>query len=135
MKNNSLEEEIEFHNKRFSEDNSNRSAVSKYYAIRKGLRKKYDSLLQKYCDGKKVLEYGCGSGTGSERLIKYGAILTGIDISNEGIQSAIRWSKKYDYKVDYFVMDAERTDFDAETFDIVVGLGILHHLNMEQACS
>ena len=33
--------------------------------------------------------------------------------------------------IDYFVMDAENTTFEDNTFDIIVGQGIIHHLNLE----
>ena len=83
--------------------------------------------------GKQILEYGCGSGTGSERLLKLGGILTGIDISPEGVQKAKRKIADTDYNANYFVMNAESMSLDSNAFDVVVGIGILHHLVLERA--
>ena len=101
----------------------------KYYVVRKGLRKRYNSILSQLCNKKKVLEYGCGSGTGSKRLLNFGAILTGIDISSEGIQAA----KKSEPNAEYLIMNAEQTEFKDESFDVIVGLGIIHHLDLNKA--
>ncbi len=127
-----LEEEQSFHDHRFDSD-ENRKSLSKYYSVRIRIAERRFDILSKCCNGKKVLEYGCGSGTGSERLLKLGAILTGIDISNEGIRKARERRKKSQYKADYLVMNAEKTDFDDDTFDVAVGLGILHHLDLPKA--
>jgi ubiquinone/menaquinone biosynthesis C-methylase UbiE len=128
-----LNEEQTFHDKRFGEGRDERDSASKYYVVRRGSRRKYDSILSKICNGKRVLEYGCGSGTGSERLLNFGAILTGIDISAEGVMAAKKKLKYSAYKAEYYVMNVEQTEFEDETFDVVAGLGIIHHLDLKKA--
>ncbi len=132
MKKNSKHEEQYFHNQRFDGDDE-RKALGKYYSVRISIARKRFELFSKYLSGKKVLEYGCGDGSGSERLLKHDAILTGIDISEEGINKARQRISKSNYKAEYFVMDAESTTFEDDYFDVVVGLGILHHLDLNKA--
>ena len=91
---------------------------------------RYMEIVYKYCRGKKLLEYGCCTGSGSEKLLKFGAILTGIDISSKGIEKAKEKIANTEYDAEYFVMNAENTDFDEDSFDIVVGSGIIHHLDL-----
>lgn len=128
-----LEEEQFFHDKRFGLDDGDRGPAGKYYSVRRGMRKKFNEIISQHSMGKQILEYGCGSGTGSERLLKLGGILTGIDISPEGVQNAKRKIAYTDYNANYFVMNAEDMSFDDDSFDVVVGLGILHHLVLEKA--
>ena len=56
-----------------------------------------------------------------------------IDISPEAIKSAKKNAKKNNFKISYNVGDAENTKFKKNQFDAVIGRGILHHLNLEQA--
>ncbi len=124
-----LEKEKAFHDVQYGEVNVRKNA-GKYYSVTYHLNDRYNELIAKHSDGKKLLEYGCGKGSGSKQWLEYGAILTGIDISPEGIKIAKEAISKTEYDADYFVMDAEETDFDDNTFDIVVGTGIIHHLDV-----
>ena len=54
----------------------------------------------------------------------------GIDISSKGIKSAKDKIENTEYEADYFVMDAENTGFHDSSFDIIVGTGIIHHLDI-----
>lgn len=124
-----LHKEQSFHDKRFKGDDIRRD-VHKYYSVNKRMRNRYAGIVSKYCKGKKLLDYGCGTGGGSEQWLKCGAILTGIDISPEGINKAKERIANTEYDADYFVMNAENTEFDEGSFDIVVGTGIIHHLDL-----
>ena len=130
MNTNRLEKEQSFHDKRFKGDDSERKEVGKYYSVNKNQNNRYIETISKYCKGKKLLEYGCGTGRESKKWLKLGAILTGIDISPEGIKKAKEKIVNTDYNADYFVMNAERTEFPDDSFDIAVGTGIIHHLNL-----
>ena len=80
--------------------------------------------------GKKVLEVGCGVGTFTEKLVGEEIDLTAIDILPDFVQKA---SRRVNHRVHCVVADAMVTPFPPETFDIVVGSSILHHLNAETA--
>lgn len=130
MDTNRLEKEKAFHDDRYGGDDSARKNAGKYYSVNKHLNSRYIELTSKYSRGKKLLEYGCGTGSCSKQWLKSGAILTGIDISPEGIHVAKETIAESEYDVDYFVMDAENTDFHDNSFDIIVGTGIIHHLDI-----
>ena len=81
--------------KRYPKDHWNReqdpeSAIAKYKAVLPTVDK--DIILNKIINfdlkGKTVLDYGCGIGYFSVELAKRGAIVTGLDISEEAITTA-----------------------------------------------
>jgi SAM-dependent methyltransferase len=87
-------------------------------------------------DGLRVLDLGCGTGKQAFALLSKGAQVDGIDISDKYIDSArqeavamgldeSRWS--------FQAMDAHALRFGERTFDLVVGRGILHHLDLHTA--
>jgi len=128
-----LDKERSFHDDRFSGNETARRRTRKYYSIFGSIHSAYADIISAHCKGKKLLEYGCGTGDGSEQWLNLGAIVTGIDISPEGIRMARERIENTSYEADYFVMDAEDTDFDDDSFDIVVGTGIIHHLNLARS--
>jgi len=126
-----LKREKGFHDERFGGDDGNRKAARKYYRATKHAAKAYKQIIIKHSKNKKLLEYGCGSGGNLIDFIKTGAKVTGIDISTEGILKAkerIKHSEQY--HAEYFVMDAENMSFNDSDFDIVIGEGIIHHLDI-----
>jgi len=92
------------------------------------------SLLENV-SGKRILDICCGYGITSVRCAKHGAIVTGIDLSPNMIELAGRNAASNDVedRVDLFRMSAHCIGFDNNTFDHVVGIGALHHLNPELA--
>jgi 2-polyprenyl-3-methyl-5-hydroxy-6-metoxy-1,4-benzoquinol methylase len=129
---NRLEREKNFHDNRYGGDDSDRKSVEKYYMANIHMEERYIDIVSKLCIGKKLLEYGCGSGNNSNKWLKLGAKVTGIDISEEGIKKAKKSNCNSKYNADYYVMDAENTEFNKNSFDIVVGSGILHHLDLKK---
>lgn len=86
--------------------------------------------------GKAMLQYGCGAGIGVESLLRRGALhVTGIDISDEEIERARQSAERGGYaeKTSFAVADAHHTGFPANTFDLIVGQSILHHLELPVA--
>lgn len=81
-------------------------------------------------NNKKVLVYGCGNDGSTEWALKKGAYVTAIDISPESIELVKKNAEKLGVaeKLDALVMDALHTTFEEETFDIVFGKAILHHM-------
>ena len=59
--------------------------------------------------------------------------MTGIDISPEGIKKARIHAKTLNLPASFYVMNAEQTEFENDSFDIIVGTGILHHLDLHKA--
>ncbi len=79
-------------------------------------------------EGKEVLDIGCGRGNLSFYLARRGAKVIGIDLSKNFINFCKNQMKRLNLKVDFRVMNAQIPDFEDNTFDIIVGSRILHHL-------
>ena len=128
-----ISREKEFYNISFSRADSNRrEPVLKYYSIMDYARKFYMSIITKHCFDKKLLEYGCGTGS-PETWEKRHAHVFGIDISDEGVKKANKISREKGLNAQYYVMNAEHTEFPDNFFDIIIGSGILHHLELKKA--
>src|SRR5258708_2478726 len=102
-------------------------------------QKRYEKrfiLFKKKCKPikeEKILEIGCGDGEFTRRLMKLSSDkIIATDITPEVIRRA---KKKYVKikNVQFKVDDAERFSFGDETFDIICGISILHHLNYKRA--
>ena len=130
-----LENEQKFHDYRFANDDDIRSNIKKYYVINKIALEKYYDIISANCKNKKLLEYGCGTGNNIEIFKSFNAHVTGIDISQEGINKANKKIEAENLDVNCFFMDAENTDFKDGEFDIIVGRGIIHHLNLKKIYS
>lgn len=128
-----VEREKSFHNNRFGGADEERSAASKYYAAAESARAHFFDLIERHARGRDLLEVGCGTGAQAQRWNHFGARVTGIDISEQGIERAKESSMKENTSIEYRVMNAEEMEFSDNSFDTVVGGGILHHLELEKA--
>lgn len=79
------------------------------------------------CKNKRILEVGCGMGRDLVQFARNGAIVTGIDLSDESIRLAKLNFKFNNLKGDIFVGDAENLVFPDNSFDMVYSYGVLHH--------
>ena len=78
----------------------------------------------------KICELGCGDGRLTVRLAREGGLVSGIDISKSGVKRAISRARSSDLRhVDLLQMDACNLSFKDESFDLVVGKEVLHHLD------
>lgn len=90
------------------------------------------------CEGKKVLDYGCGNGVHSGFLAKHAAEVVGIDLS-EGALTVAR--EKYPStssgadKIQFLKMDCEALDFPNGSFDVVFDGGTFSSLDFKKAIS
>ncbi len=82
----------------------------------------------------KILDLGCGTGARSIKLAKIGYKVSGIDVSNKAIKLArIRAIQyKLNSKIYFNVGMTEKLPFPSEYFDVVYGVDILHHVDIEQ---
>jgi SAM-dependent methyltransferase len=88
---------------------------------------RYHRLLADAARGKRVLDFGCGMGHLGRTLVKLGAAhVHGIDISDVFIAEAKRLAGD-DPRLSYAVADAAL--FKGETYDVITGHAILHHLD------
>lgn len=87
------------------------------------------------CPGARVLDYGCAEGEAAMLLHGYGATsVHGIDISPVAVQHAAdRAAEVRAANVTFEVMNAEQLTFADGSFELVFGIGILHHLDLPRA--
>jgi SAM-dependent methyltransferase len=78
----------------------------------------------------RALELGCGTGFFLLNLMQAGVATRGsvTDLSPGMVQAALRNAEHLGLDVDGRVADAERIPYDDETFDLVVGHAVLHHI-------
>jgi SAM-dependent methyltransferase len=85
--------------------------------------------------GKRVLEYGCGEGWITADLAERGARVSAFDISPVAVQQARDFCAKRGVgdRCTIEVMAGEKLTYPDESFDIVTGFAILHHLELTAA--
>ncbi len=124
--------EEEFHDRKLSNEKK-----QKYYSL--GFNRPiFLRMMNKMGDikGKKVLEFGCGQGWFTKTLADKGAEVWAFDISTEAIYITKNLIENCNLqgKVRLEQMAAENLQYDSNKFDIVVGLAILHHLDIDLTC-
>jgi SAM-dependent methyltransferase len=122
--------EKEFHDSAY--ESQVRSRLSVLYPDRVSIRRDYDQAIFEDCSGKKVLEYGCGLGSLAAGLASRGALVAAIDISQFAIDQARENAREKGLIINFQVMDAEHLLFEENSFDLVCGTSILHHLDLTQ---
>ena len=85
--------------------------------------------------GKRVLDYGCGTGDLACEMALCGAQVTAFDLSPESVAKAKRRAELHSVseKMRFHVLQAGRTNLPRASFDVIVGTAILHHLHTELA--
>lgn len=77
--------------------------------------------------GKSLLEIGCGLGTDSLQFARGGALVTGVDLTEQSVELARRRFELYGVPGRFQVADAESLPFPDASFDVVYSFGVLHH--------
>jgi SAM-dependent methyltransferase len=125
--------EAEFHDKVFAEGGRE---ADRFYKIARSSKAFYRNYLTGHCGNKRVLEFGCGPDSHSMFLVPRGARVLGVDISHVAIQKYREVVRSHDLSnVDGCVMNGENLAFAARSFDLICGLGILHHLDVDVSLS
>ncbi len=107
----------------FYSDGAGRHAVERLYELLANL------------EGKRVLDFGCGSGWNSVDLALRGATVDGFDISQESLKVAQEYAEEKGVadRIRFRKDNAEDLSYGNNSFDIVTGTGILHHLDLNAA--
>ena len=128
--------EREYHNVRFADDSERETRVGRFYsAIRYGFDL-YRRRVREEARGRRVLEYGCGTGSLAFDLSTEAGQVIGIDISDVAIKHARRAAVLRGFKnVEFAVDNAEAMHLPDKHVDVVVGSGIVHHLDIPKSMS
>lgn len=80
--------------------------------------------------GKRVLDIGCGDGINATLMAKYGAHVTGVDISPGFVELCKQRAQLegVEARTEFFCSPLETVELPAGHFDIIWGDGILHHV-------
>jgi 2-polyprenyl-3-methyl-5-hydroxy-6-metoxy-1,4-benzoquinol methylase len=98
----------------------------------------FDLVRRQNCrPEQRLLSFGCGRGANALRYARLGYDVHGFDISPKRIETATRLAAHYNLSgtTHFSVQSAERLDYPAAYFDIVVGENILHHVDIQKATS
>ncbi|MFA5033478.1 MAG: class I SAM-dependent methyltransferase [bacterium] len=119
---------------KFYNDNSDNLA-SFYESYCYGINERYFVSLLDNISGKTVLEVGCGIGLFSIYCAGKKASVTGTDISMQALNISKKGSrvKNVDKLTTFAQMSAEELGFKSNTFDVIVGHGVLHHFEPHTA--
>jgi len=75
-------------------------------------------------NGRTVLDFGCGEGWAAAEYARRGAVVHSFDISIESVR------KLGGARIHRAVMAGERLGYRTDSFDLVLGVGILHHTDL-----
>jgi len=128
-----LEREREFHDHAFSSDL--RECTQKFYALTQVEYDEYEARLRALVPGADVLEYGCGPYGCIYEAAKTANSARAIDISPVAIQISKDKAAAMGVSAEFLVMDCEAMEFPDDSFDLIFGSSVLHHLNLEKTFS
>ena len=122
------EREREFHDERFATDH--RASLDRVYEGN-AIVAWYREAVLAAAAGRRVLEYGCGTGGVAFDVAEVATSVQAIDISPVAVQLVRDEAARRGVAVSADVMDAEALDLPDDSFDLVCGTGILHHLDLD----
>jgi SAM-dependent methyltransferase len=88
--------------------------------------KRYD-FAAPFCDGRRVLDAGCGVGYGAARLAKEAASVVGVDVSEEAI--AYAQTHYAASNVSFAAMDVSALALGDASFDVVCSFETIEHVD------
>ncbi|MDM7952005.1 MAG: bifunctional 2-polyprenyl-6-hydroxyphenol methylase/3-demethylubiquinol 3-O-methyltransferase UbiG [Cyanobium sp. CZS 25K] len=92
----------------------------------------FDRIIPQW-RGLRVLDVGCGGGYTCEFLARRGALVTGIDRSNACISAARSHAAGMELPIRYHSGLAEGLPFAAGSFDVVICVDVLEHVDCPEA--
>ena len=87
-------------------------------------RNEFEKLLPEK-EGLKILDVGCGAGFFEAVLAPMGHKVTGIDLTPEMIEKGKELLSRHGIEAEMLVMDAEKPEFETESFDVIVSRNLV----------
>jgi len=124
--------EQRFHDERYADET--RAGLDKYYAVMRASLGEFRRLASEAAADADVLEYGCGAQPHALEVARKARSVRGIDISPVAIEQARSAAAANGLPdAEFLAMDAEALDFPDDSFDLVYGSAIVHHLDLSRA--
>ena len=128
--------EKDFHNKLHLSEELERKSQGKFYKALYGLYSDFLYILKNETKKKDVLDFGCGIGNFTEKVINFNPKkIVAVDISEQAIKKAKNNSSLNRKNIEYRVENCEDLNLNSDSFDVAYGSGILHHLNLSKSLS
>tara|TARA_B100000929_G_scaffold197572_1_gene156758 strand:+ start:2496 stop:3245 length:750 start_codon:yes stop_codon:yes gene_type:complete len=126
--------ERQFHNQLHLSGEEDRVQQNKFYKALYALQIDFLDSLKIKTKSKDVLDYGCGTGSFAKKVSSFQPKkIVAVDISEEAIKKAKNRSGIENKNIEYRVENCENLNLNSETFDVVYGGGILHHLSLNKS--
>jgi len=88
-------------------------------------------FVSSLCEGKNVLDFGCGSGYGSSYLADHAKSIIGVDVDEEAVKQAK--SKYKNTKLNFMAINPdEEVPIASSTFDLVISFQVIEHVFNEK---
>jgi ubiquinone/menaquinone biosynthesis C-methylase UbiE len=85
-------------------------------------------------ENRSILDVGTGTGRAARLLARAGAIVTGVDRSEEMLKVARERASAQNLKIPFLVGDAQALEFSDRSFEIAISLRLLMHMPRWQLC-
>jgi len=94
----------------------------------------YEFAINNYTNNDdRLLDFGSGPGDNAYRFSHIGYHVEGFDISDKNVEIATELFKINNRSANFQVCFAESLPYADESFDIIVGIDILHHVDIEKS--
>jgi ubiquinone/menaquinone biosynthesis C-methylase UbiE len=133
--NDRIARERAFHDARFADELGVRPA-DRFYVVNRASNAYFQRIIDAAPPGARMLEIGCGDGAyAALYAASRGLSVTAVDISAVAIEHARAEADRRGVagRIEFAVMNAEELNLDTRSFELVCGLGVLHHLDFQQA--
>lgn len=127
--------EVEFHNHWGNSADIESIDVDRYFSAETSLDFRLAKKLLGSLEKKKVLDLGCGLGEASVYFALQGAKVVALDISPGMLDCVRKLAERYQVGKFINAVEApvEKTPLPDESFDLVFGGNVLHHVNLTKA--
>jgi len=100
-----------------------------YWAVYEFARRRFVSPQQR------LLDFGCGIGVAALRMARLGYTVDGFDISNDNLAVARALAERHGLagRCRFRAMTAEQLAYPDNHFEVIIGIDILHHIDIPAA--